>query len=68
MDKIEWIQIDENEYNCYYKNEYIGLMNRKDNYLWYLIIPKYNIIKEGQYRNDLIEYAEIQFEKYLINH
>ena len=63
MQKLEWNYINKDQYACHYKNEYVGLMYRKSDNLWYMILPKYNIIKEGEYRYKLKEYAETQFDK-----
>lgn len=51
-------------YNIYLNDEFIGCIIREsESGLWKLEIPKYNIWKTGQYRHDLMEYAEIQINK-----
>jgi lipoprotein NlpI len=63
MMKLQWNQLNENFYDCLFDGKVIGQLNRAEDSLWRLEIPGFNIHNFGQYRHDLMEYAEIQFNK-----
>jgi hypothetical protein len=63
MNKLEWQQETEDFYNCLLNKNNIGSMIRHNDNLWYLSLPDENIYNFGQYRNDLIEFAEIQINR-----
>ncbi len=60
--KINWEHVSENFYNIRLNDQEIGTMQRGKNYNWVLDIPKLNIHRENQYRQDLMEYAEKKLE------
>lgn len=63
MIKLQWNSIGEHFYDCLLNGEIIGQLCQDTNYVWHLEIPGFNIHNYGQYRHDLMEYAEVQLNK-----
>ncbi|HBF39661.1 MAG TPA: hypothetical protein DDW50_20395 [Firmicutes bacterium] len=56
--KLNWEHVSQNFYNITSEEHPMGTLQRGQNYNWILDIPQLNIHREGQYRQDLMEYAE----------
>jgi hypothetical protein len=68
MSELQWQQVNENFYDCLLDEKVIGQLNRDGSLQWHLEITGFNIHDHGDYRHDLMEYAEIEFKKFVKEH
>jgi len=63
--KIKWKQIDDNTYRAYDEDVDIGdAYFNIDNGKWIVTIPSIDFKEKDQYRYDVFELAQIQYDKY----